>query len=453
MTTPFHFDRNELRELAFAWMDGRATPAQQEALNELLRSDNSVRDEFLALVDLHACLVTESGGMCVAPENSDHQAAKPPAKLSAGFRGRYVIAASLLAVGLLAAIVWYSALGFRGQTPPRFATVAQLNEASWSSEQLFGVGDAVGATPMSLADGIVRLEFNSGVEVTIQGPAEFEILSNHRMWLASGLLTATAPNGVTGFSVDTPTAEVVDLGTSFGVDLRNGASQISVFDGEVEVTTTDASAKQLLTEGDSVRVGVDREIKTIDFDPKPFEKVWPVSSGIVGSSETFRFVPPWPKRFRFIESDDHIFVAPDGFDIELQEPLQVNISEPGEYAAINDLTPTELPAGARIRSFLLHYSPVGNFDPRNAKRMKGEITFDRPIVGLIVLQEELIASRGRFIRRAAGELLPRRDLEFRSVDGDQISLSADQRTLKLDLVAPRLSSDLIRVICAGKSTP
>ncbi|MEM7561390.1 MAG: iron dicitrate transport regulator FecR, partial [Planctomycetota bacterium] len=228
---------------------------------------------------------------------------------------------------------------------------------------------------------------------------------------------------------------------------EDGFSNVSVFDGEVEVLPLDSEEKRLLSEGEAVRVGRDAIIEDVGFDLKRFEKLWPIESGIAGSSETIRFIPPWPRRIRFVQSDETIFVATEGRRTSLQNALRLNISKPGEYLQANQLTPDEVAAGRRVRSFILHYSPTEQVGFRRAARLEGSVTFDRPVLGLIVQQEELLASSRLFTNRSAGEGQRRRELQLTGgADGDRISLSEDRRTLSLDLISPGRSSDLVRVI-------
>ena len=66
-----------------------------------------------------------------------------------------------------------------------------------------------------------------------------------RLVLHQGVVAATIPESVVGFEVDTPLVHVADLGTSFGVSVSEaGLTDVSVFDGEVEVCllyTSDAA--------------------------------------------------------------------------------------------------------------------------------------------------------------------------------------------------------------------
>jgi hypothetical protein len=301
---------------------------------------------------------------------------------------------------------------------------------------------------LELNSGVIRLLFDSGVEVTLQGPARYELFTPDRTRLSSGLLTANVPPGAEGFRVDTPTAEITDLGTSFGVRLESdGSSHVSVFDGEVEVAEPDSGEKKLLKEGEEILVTAGRKLETVAINARPYEKMWPVSKGIAGSTGAFQLAPPWPRRLGALSSDDHIFIVPDGFRRRLRHPLKVNISRPGEVVVEGQLSPSRIPPGTPLRAFSLHYQPVESLPRPIVKRVRGSITFERPVLGLIVLGEELMLSAGRVFSRKAGEEHRWRQLDLTGIPaGDRISLSDDRRTVTLDLASPHRSSDLVRVI-------
>ncbi len=329
-----------------------------------------------------------------------------------------------------------------------FATIAQAVDATWGGERGHAKGDRVAAETLDLREGFVRLEFDSGVQVTLQGPAQLKLITPARAEFTSGLLTATVLPGAEGFRVDTPNAQVTDLGTAFGIHVDdNGVSSVSVFDGEVDVARRDSGNRRLLKEGEAARVGIGQAIETVGFQTAPFEELWPISSGIKSSTGAFRFAPPWPRRLRFVRSDDQVFVVPEGYVTTLAEPLKVNIASPGKYVRAETLTPSELPAGQVVRSFILHFHPEHDGERRRFERITGRITFDRPVLGLIVLHEELAASAARFPGRKAGELLEHRQLELTGTRvGDAVTLSDDRSTVSLDLAAPGRFSDLVRVI-------
>lgn len=447
MSTDLAFDPHRLHELASAAIEGTASESQLQALTQLLRENSVARDEYLMLIDLHAVLSTDLVASTPKAESGvvdRHQTENP----LAGKQLKWLSIAGVvaLAASLLIAVSWLwpsdKSVEFKS-----FASIAQGKDAIWESS-IAEVGDRVGSTTLKLRSGIVRIEFDSGVEVTLEGPAKFKLITVTRTQLASGLLTATVPPGAEGFTVDTPSAQVIDLGTSFGIDIGDdGFSNVSVFDGEVEVATHDAADKRLLFEGESVRIGADYKVQDVTLDLKPFEKMWPTASGITGSTESIRFVPPWPKRIRFVQSDEQIFVRPEGPPVRLKADLKVNISEPGKCSVDGDLTPAILDANQSVRSYILHFSPQTELGRRRAKRVNGSITFSRPVLGIIVVHEELVASSRRFGRRGAGEGNQRRELNLTGDEtSDRISLSEDRKTITLDLIAPGRSSDLVRVI-------
>ncbi|MEM9367686.1 MAG: FecR family protein [Planctomycetota bacterium] len=443
-----------LWELASAVMEGTATETQRRELTARLRDSETMRDEYLAFVDLHAVLNTE---LSVMPSTSS--TAQEPTRLVADqelslrktWQRRRIGLAAVAASLLVAGGFWGLATSLERedmlQVSPRFATIAQLTNATWSGDSL-SLGERIGPASLRIETGFARVEFDSGVEVTLEGPAEFTLVNETLAKLSRGILTATVPPGAERFQVNTPHAEVVDLGTSFGIELQDGGvSNVSVFDGEVEVGIREREEKRLVAEGESVSVNDQEVIESIGFDLAPFSKLWPVASGIVGSSESIRFAPPWPPQIRFVQSNEDIFIAVENRRTTLREPLAVNAALPGTYVEIADLTPAEIRPGETVRSYILHHSPSRKRGPLRAKRVKGSVTFDRPVLGVILRSEELRASSRLFSRRGFGENNPRRELQLTgNNDGDRITLSEDRRTISVDLIAPGMSSDLLRVI-------
>ena len=118
-------------------------------------------------------------------------------------------------------------------------------------------GDAIGMGVLRLDVGIARLDFANGATVTLQGPAKFEILDTNQTRLNHGILTAHIPESAIGFEVLTPSVDVVDLGTAFGVAVgADGETDVCVFAGEVEVTLSGSdpqSSTQRIKEGKAVR--------------------------------------------------------------------------------------------------------------------------------------------------------------------------------------------------------
>ncbi|MEM7014529.1 MAG: LamG-like jellyroll fold domain-containing protein [Verrucomicrobiota bacterium] len=88
----------------------------------------------------------------------------------------------------------------------------------------------------TLSAGLVSIRYETGVELLIEAPAKFQLDSKQRVTLESGQIAANVPPEGVEFTIETPSAEVIDYGTEFAVGVgRDGASEVHVFQGEVEV--------------------------------------------------------------------------------------------------------------------------------------------------------------------------------------------------------------------------
>jgi hypothetical protein len=88
---------------------------------------------------------------------------------------------------------------------------------------------------LNLAKGLAEIKYNNGVQVILEGPAVFEISRPGQSYLTSGKMTATVPSHAIGYTVETPNARVIDMGTEFAVKVRPGKlSEVHVFQGRVE---------------------------------------------------------------------------------------------------------------------------------------------------------------------------------------------------------------------------
>jgi hypothetical protein len=168
------------------------------------------------------------------------------------------------------------------------ATVTSLAHVTWAP-------DSPAPTLLSrvqvgqilrFSDGALELTFDSGARVKVFGPAGFEITSPLSICCARGRVTTLVGESGKGFTIDTPKARIVDLGTEFGVDIsEHGDTQVVVFQGSVDLSRhTEAVAGEAeskatagwtrrLQQGDAMMVGDDREahrvmaVQRSDFFP------------------------------------------------------------------------------------------------------------------------------------------------------------------------------------------
>ena len=340
--------------------------------------------------------------------------------------------------------------------------IAYLSNAQLADRKC-SQGDLLGSGILHLETGIMRLDFDNGATVTLQGPAHFEIIDRDKTRLDNGILTATIPESAIGFEVTTPTMDVVDMGTSFGVSVgADGETDLCVFEGEVEVSLTDSvETLQLVREGNAVRSKPSADtIDNVDYSTERYENAWPITSGVFQANGLMKFVSPGPD---FIpgkfEDSERIVVFLERSRVLLTSDLTVNVTQPGQYTRVRRRDTYPIRAGQAVRSYLLQLNPIGEFtqDEVDRARVIGQITFDRPILGLIG-GTTLLNRTDRLLGHPFGDYGDsRRGIEpFRPDDQpdsgrDHVTLSQDRRTLSLDLSASS-AVDQIRVVVSSQPT-
>lgn len=128
---------------------------------------------------------------------------------------------SLMTIILSAAAIILVVLFVR-ISPPASVEVATLSsslDAVFAGDVSYSSGSRLSNAKDSLwlQKGVVTIEFDYGAEVVVEAPAEFCLNSAEDMTLLYGRLFAHVPGRSKGFSVETPNAQVIDLGTEFAI--------------------------------------------------------------------------------------------------------------------------------------------------------------------------------------------------------------------------------------------
>lgn len=349
--------------------------------------------------------------------------------------------------------------------PPQvevLATLTNTADAQWAEGQSFQENDGLPAGVFNLESGVARIDFETGVRVTLEGSARIELLSKTEVRLHSGNLAAHVPPACVGFQVYTEKVDVTDLGTTFGVSIaRDGSTDVEVFEGKVEVAppATDVSSsvkREIILEGDAINVPGDasqpqrRRIK-----PRSF-RGWPVLFGVVDTGGHLKFINAQRiKDPTEVTDNENIIVFPERIHAITKSPLTVTFTSPGDYTHENlkgrgervDLTTH------RVASYLLQFNPsYSPVDDRSKQTpFAGEITFDRPIVAVITDRQHLSDSDSVLgKRRFTYPTNPSRGLET----DDSLSLSADRRTLRVNwLVMQSLKNGMDQIRVVVDATP
>lgn len=134
-------------------------------------------------------------------------------------------------------------------TPPdvrqEVATLADSLQAKWSDASIKkGQRFLTSSGDILLQEGFAQLLFDNNAQVTVEGPAKFEILSEDRIRLHYGHLYSTVPAEAIGFSVATHNALVIDLGTEFGVGVdMEGNTELHVNRGKTMLVSGEEEDK------------------------------------------------------------------------------------------------------------------------------------------------------------------------------------------------------------------
>jgi ferric-dicitrate binding protein FerR (iron transport regulator) len=263
----------ELHELCEATIEDRLTGEQRQRLEQLVLENPEARRFYTEYIHQHGCLhwsAAEPGLLPThLPESPAREARGPSFALRAGekrWRMRGGWGAGLLAASVLVAIGVGLGLWPAAARPSYLATLVSSKACKWDAGTLpTEVGARLGAGRLRLAEGVARIVFDNGAEVTLEGPADLELVAAQKCVLHAGRLIAKVPPPAIGFVIDTPTAVLTDLGTEFGVNVRDAqTAEVQVFNGVVDVRHRATDRSERLVTGRNRRFGTD---EVADFDP------------------------------------------------------------------------------------------------------------------------------------------------------------------------------------------
>lgn len=242
------------RALCDAVFDDRATQEQLDQLESLVLSSPDLKRKYVELAHQHASLSWSTGehaqlvGPPVAAGGSSTSSNR-----TAGWLSSWGVAAVALASVLVMAAV--STRFPRDEDGAAVAELIQTRNCAWRDTVLPTTeGSRLLPGRMILSEGLATIRFDHGVAVAVEAPADFEVISKDSMRLYTGRLVATADPGADGFAVLTPTAELVDRGTVFGVSVADsGESDVIVFEGLVDARLVNTGKQQRLKKGERLR--------------------------------------------------------------------------------------------------------------------------------------------------------------------------------------------------------
>ena len=179
----------------------------------------------------------------------------------------------------IAAILFVVALPVLIPFKPRVevATVVDQMNVVWANSACKPQGSnrlLTNCRPFELKKGYVEIKYDQGAIVVVEAPSSFQILSDDRMKLHYGKLYATVGQEAVGFTVDTPSASIIDLGTEFGIESDMlGNTYLHMMKGEASLVVGDKDSKATfeITKGAAKKVsGSSHIVRDIICDKQHF---------------------------------------------------------------------------------------------------------------------------------------------------------------------------------------
>ena len=154
------------------------------------------------------------------------------------------------------------------------ATLVESTDASWQGTDPTLGSDLYAHQSLSLTQGYAKLRLANQAEVILEAPCQIVPVSESAMRIIRGRMVGLCEaESSKGFTVRTPNARIVDIGTQFGIEVdEQGETLAHVFLGEVEVSPANnpgADAVRVTT-NQAASVRLDGVAVLVDAAPQRF---------------------------------------------------------------------------------------------------------------------------------------------------------------------------------------
>ncbi|MDB9742016.1 FecR domain-containing protein, partial [Akkermansiaceae bacterium] len=158
-------------------------------------------------------------------ENAEHKEIKKKSKITP-----FISLSALAACIVISLTIYFNTF----DNHPKLAIITASVDAVWEGAEK-AVNDSIGEGTIELSYGYSEIKMNNGVALLLEAPVKINVESLDLVRLLSGRMVVKVPEQAIGFTVLTPSSEIIDLGTEFGMNVdESGASEVHVLDGEVK---------------------------------------------------------------------------------------------------------------------------------------------------------------------------------------------------------------------------
>ncbi|EDM25427.1 hypothetical protein LNTAR_09846 [Lentisphaera araneosa HTCC2155] len=264
-------NEDELQKLINQLLEQSISDEDFNILKKELKNSKASRQHYLELCQTHSVL-SEKYNALIFERPAVHN--KRNEKQEENHKVRIISFATMI-TSLAALFIAVFIIGNKQQslsvqpelvseTPFRGEVIAKVNKAIATEFEYGGLdgqtikpGSWLPTGSYNLKRGILEISYNNGVAAIIEAPTRFTVESDMLINCQSGRLSANVPESGKGFTVETPCASIIDLGTEFSVIVEEDEYiEAHVYKGQVRVEWTNQGdvSDKLLDAGNALRI-------------------------------------------------------------------------------------------------------------------------------------------------------------------------------------------------------
>ena len=355
--------------------------------------------------------------------------------------------AGVAAAVAIGAFFLMQTIASRVLAPDGVATIVKVSsDVAWGQEGQPTANGEILPGSYQLDRGVVSLRFESGSELTVEGPARFELGDDEETFVYHGVALAKAGPSKEPLKIRSKGITVSKSVPLIGIDARSkNSTEAIIFSGDGGVCLDKGECRSLFAR-EAIKADLNRDkLLDIPYNPQPFSKAWAMASGVVDNLGSVRIELPGAEVEANEEEEEvQVFIENESFRPE--KDLEVDQIAVGQFASAENNPGESLHATGELRSYLLQ---VWSDEERSEDgEVEASLTFDHPVVGVIFSSDRLANSD-----ESVGTLMKENGASFNRARGldsgsDEFLLSDDRKTLNLKLQSGRREVDQVRVLVA-----
>ena len=335
----------------------------------------------------------------------------------------------------------------RSALAPVASVVKTSSGVTWSGDVAPSADGSIQSGLYHLSSGVVSMRMSSGSELTVEGPAIFEVGDDASTFVHEGIALARVSSTDLGISLRSKGLSIAEPARLIGIDARSeGATEAIVFNGDGGICLTEGGKCRELSEFEAVKADHVRErLVDVPYNPKAFANAWALLSGVENNLGSIRIEMPGAAIASEQGSEGEVRIYVENESFRPESDLEVDQVVVGEFSVAEANPGQQLQAKGELRSYLLQLWPT---EAGEGDEVETSLTFDHPVVGVIFSSDRLVSSDssvGSPVSLAGDDFNGNRGMDS---GNDEILLSQDRRTLNLRFKGGGARAEQVRVLVA-----